>query len=278
MAGSDPGDEIQNPEYAAITRDLQEVYADVGELGLLLAQCDTGLVSYAQHTLRVPIEPSTLALSGAVEAAALSEAETAVRPKEDKVRARTSASDEQAINAQVIADVAADFGDLTQESAARLDLGEEVSDTRLSIRRQRIEKVTFEQTQKLFEVMHDVATQAEELRDVPIATVLANSYNVGIGYALLPNAPKNPQGLNEVTALQAIQDNPGAWVQPDPAHKRLVFTPEARKQLQAAYAEGSGCPAIGLRVTDSDGESTSDLFVMYWGMLASHYGDNQAAE
>jgi hypothetical protein len=115
-----------------------------------------------------------------------------------------------------------------------------------------------------------------ELQDVDsVRAILARSYGVGIGFALLPNRERAPTSLNEETALDDICQNPSSWLQfsDEIEAERFTFTDDGQGLLRAAYQPEGGCPLIGLEVTGPEPNSTDTLnvFVMYWGMLASEY-------
>lgn len=278
--------ESEDQGFNDATRLVHEAHASIGSTALTLMQADQLLADYMATSMRpsaVPriteMQPVELPPHVIPEPEPLPEqsvpTSAAVSPKQQgKIgprRARINNSPESGVNAHVIKNMAEEFGELTDKSKEQLSLDADASPTRVAIRQERLEKAAVDEAQRLFETIQAVAEQAG-MNDVSPNELVANSYGVGQGFALLPNANDQPEGLNEVNAIKAIQDHPGDWLKADPEGRRVVFTEEAREKLRGAYKTGNGCPAIGMHVSNDGGQTRSDLFVLYWGSLAAHLG------
>jgi len=249
---------------------IAEAYDTLGSLTLQLATADQMLSTYVQNNIGVAAGP---AFDPTAHTPLPPHPPSTAEPRKPKTKKekRLAASEESDINAQAIKAIANEyFGELTPESEALLHYGPPVSAVRLAGRQDRIETVTHQETRKLFEAITVVTASSDGLQGIPLNEVIANSYHVGVGFGLLPSSPKKLEGSdNETRLLREIQDNPRAWLMADPNNRRVIFTAEAHKRLRAAYVDNGGCPAIGLRVQSSSG--SSDLFILYWGMLAAQY-------
>jgi|GEM_PF-2642287 len=261
---------VTDQEYKQSVDLVADTYNRLGDITLRLAVGDDLLGTYVRNNIGIAAGPAFDPTAHTLLPPHNTAPAEPKKPKSKKEK-RLAASEESDINAQAIKAIANEyFGELTSESDALLHYGPPVSPVRLAGRQDKIETVTHEETQKLFEAITVVAANSQGLNGVSLNEIIANSYTVGIGFGLLPSSPKKLEGSdNETRLLREIQDKPHAWLVADPDKQRVVFTAEAHERLQAAYIDNGGCPAIGLRVQGSTG--SSDLFVLYWGVLAARY-------
>jgi len=174
--------------------------------------------------------------------------------------------------------VADEFGVLTERSSERL--GRDGEDFGLAAvrRREQLERIAGNQVLHLFEAMEGLLS-AEDRQSEELCDVLARSSGVGVGFALLPSRKNaKPDALNEESALEAIDRDPAAWLEFEESERRFRYTSEALVQLRESYVSGGGCPLVNLEIEGVDGADAFNLFVAYWGLLASeHRPRNHAA-